>query len=269
MVRILTNRFIFLAFTLLFIKGALLANDNSPNIKSSVYSLSVLDISENPTKLQYIERNNLALSYTPSSFGLNGLNYNNIYGSFSTGELFHFVNYGGTFSDKFNRSNLSYSIGTKVVSRLTTSLTFNYSFMNIERFQSYDKIDINLNGIVELDSNLRAGFVFTNLLNSRYESESNTVRQEANFGLLYEVEDDFIIQVGTQIYLESTTGIMLGIAHNFEDWLNVGVSYLTNPQMLEGNLIIDTNNGFELIYDLNYHNYLGATHKFGLAYGFD
>lgn len=269
MVRILTNRFIFLAFNLLFIRGAILASDNSPNIKSSVYSLSVLDISENPTKLQYIERNNLALSYTPNSFGLNGLNYNNIYASFSTGELFHFINYGGTFSDKFNRSNLSYSLGTKLISRLTTSVTFNYSFINIEQFQSYDKIDINLNGIVELDSNLKAGFVFTNLLNSEYESESNTVRQEANFGLFYEVEDDFIIQVGTQIYLESTTGIMLGIANNFEDWLNVGVSYLTNPQMFEGNLIIDTNNGFEIIYDLNYHNYLGATHKFGLAYGFD
>jgi hypothetical protein len=221
--RTLTNRFIFLIITLCIIGNeVVIANDNSPNIKSSVYSLSTLDVSENPTKLQYTERNSIAFSYTPNSFGLEGLNYNNVYASFETGNFFHFATYGGTFSDNFNCSNISYSLGTKLISRLTTSVIFNYSFLNISDFQSYDKLNFNLNGIVELDSTLKAGFVFTNLLNNRYESESNTVRQEANFGLLYEIEDNFILQVGTQIYLESTTGMMLGLAHDFDKLLKSG-----------------------------------------------
>lgn len=268
--RILTNRLKILVITLcIFCQVVVIANDNSPNIKSVVYSVSTLDLVDNPTKLQFIKRNNVAISYTPNSFGLRGLNYNNIYTSFKTDSIFHFATYGGTFSDNFNRSNISYSAGTKLISRLTTAITFNYSFMNIENFQSYDKFDINISGIVELDDDLRAGFAFTNLLNDRYESESHTVRQEANFGLLYEIEDDFILQVGTQIYLESTTGMMLGAAHNFEDWLTASVSYLTNPQMIEGNIMIKTFDGLQIVYDINYHNYLGATHKFGLAYGFD
>jgi hypothetical protein len=49
----------------------------------------------------------------------------------------------------------------------------------------------------------------------------------------------------------------------------VGVSYLTNPQMIEANMILNINTGLEIIYDLNYHNYLGTTHKFGLAFSFD
>lgn len=243
--------------------------DIAPKIHYAVSSISINDFRDNPSKSYYSERNYIATSYIPSSFGLSELNQNSIAFSYHDSNFVHLVNLTGSFGNLFTLSNVGYSFGYNMFENFIPSLTINYSYLKIQNYNEYGHLTLDFSGVLKLDSNLKFGFSITNLLNSTLESNNNFTRQNALFGFEYKVTNDLSVHLGSEIRIENSTGIILGFINEFEDLGKIGISYSTEPEMIELNLLIDTFSDLFIIYNMNYHNYLGTTHQFGLGYQFE
>ena len=93
--------------------------------------------------------------------------------------------------------------------------------------------------------------------------------QKALFGFEYKMYKNFSFQIGTEIRIENSSGVLLSFIKEFEDFGILALSYSTEPQMVQFNLNMDMIDDFFLIYDMNYHNVLGVTNSFGVGYSFD
>lgn len=242
---------------------------NIPNIPFAVSTISINDIYNNPSKLYNVERNTIATSYVPSSFGLKELNQNSLFASFRDSSLLHYVKLSGNFSNLFTYSNASYSIGYRMLDNFIPAITINYSYLKIQNYNDYGNLTFNFGGLLILDNNLKFGFSISNLFNNSFESDKDISIQKALFGVEYGITDNFKVHLGTEIRIENNTGIILGFINEFDDFGKIGLAYFTEPEMIEADLLINTISNFFIIYNLNYHNYLGVTHQFGLGYQFE
>lgn len=243
--------------------------DLSPNISFPVSSISIQDISDNPSKLINIERNSIATSYIPSTFGLNELSNHSLNVSFKSDSVIHFVNLSGIFQELYTYSSLGYSIGYHIFENFTPTVSVNYSYLNIQNYNSFGNFTFDIGGILELNSNFNFGFAITNILNSSLEENNDVKKQRALFGLEYELYESFRFQLGTEIRIENSSSLIFSFIKEFDELGLMAISYSTEPQMLQFNLNIDTVDDFFIVYDMNYHNYLGVTNSFGLGYKFD
>jgi hypothetical protein len=241
----------------------------TPSIKLPVSNITPSDIVDNPSKIYYTERNNISTSYNPSSFGIKELNKNSLLVTYKDSSTIHLLSIDGSFGDKFTSSNLKYSLGLNLLKNFIPSVSFNYHYLQIQGFNSYSTLSVDMNGVLKLSEFLNFGFSLTNILNSKFEEYNSITKQSAIFGLEYKFEDDFIFHLGSEIRIESNAGLIIGFVKKFKNLGNIGISYNTNPQMLEFNTIFNISSDVGIIYRLNYHNYLGSTHHFGLGYQFD
>lgn len=232
-------------------------------------SISIQDVSDNPAKLTNIERNSIATSYIPSTFGLSELSNHNLNASYKHDSLIHFINVSGLFQELYTYSNFGYSIGYKAFDKFTPTLSMNYNYLNIKDYNSFGNLTLDIGGILELDPDFNFGFAITNILNSSLEENNDIKKQKALFGIEYKLYEKFRFQIGTEIRIENSSSIILSFIKEFDDFGLIAVSYSTEPQMVQLNLNINTIEDFFLIYDMNYHNYLGVTNSFGIGYSFD
>ncbi len=243
--------------------------DLSPRISFPVSSISIQDVSDNPAKLINIERNSIATSYIPSTFGLNELSNHNLNASYKHDSLFHFINVSGIFQELYTYSNFGYSIGYKAFDKFTPTISLNYNYLNVRDYNSFGNLTFDFGGILELDPNFNFGFAITNLFNSSLEDNNDIKKQKALFGIEYKLYENFRFQIGTEIRIENSSSVILSFIKEFEEFGVIALSYSTEPQMIQLNLNMNTIDDFFLIYDLNYHNYLGVTNSFGIGYSFD
>jgi hypothetical protein len=241
----------------------------SPRISFPISSISVQDISDNPAKLINIERNTIATSYIPSTFGLKELNSHFLNFSYGHDSLIHFVNISGIFQGIYTYSSLGYSIGYKAFEKFTPSITLSYNYINIKDFNSFGNISFDIGGVLELDKNLDFGFSITNIFNSSLESNNNITKQKALFGFEYKLHSEFIFQLGTEIRIENSSSVILSFIKRMEEFGNIGLSYSTEPQMIQFNLKLNALDDVQIYYDMNFHSILGVTNRFGLGYTFD
>jgi hypothetical protein len=243
--------------------------DLSPRISFPVSSISINDVSDNPSKLVYIERNSIASSYIPSTFGLPELSNHNLNASYKHDSLIHFFNVSGLFQELYTYSNFGYSICYKTFDKFTPSLTFNYNYLSIKDYNNFGNLTFDIGGILELNPDFNFGFAITNILNSSFEGNNDIKKQKALFGFEYKMYKNFKFQIGTEIRIENSSGVILSFIKEFEDLGILALSYSTEPQMVQFNLNMDMIDDFFLIYEMNYHNVLGVTNSFGVGYSFD
>jgi len=241
----------------------------SPRISFPVSSISINDVNDNPSKLINIERNSIATSYIPSSFGISELSNHRLNASYKHDSLIHFFNVSGIFQQLYTYSNFGYSIGYKIFDNFTTALSINYNYLNIMDYNTFGSVTFDLGGVLELDRDFNFGFAITNVLNSSFESNNEIKKQKALFGLEYKMYKNFKFQIGTEIRIENSSSVIFSFVKEFEDFGVTALSYSTEPQMIQLNLNINAINDFFLIYDMNYHNILGVTNSFGIGYTFD
>lgn len=268
---ILSRIFIYIALIFYLIQSDLISSqiEISPNIKSPISYINPNDIIDNPSKLYYIERNNVATSYIPSSFGINELNINSFIATYKDSSTFHLFAIDGSFGEKYNSSNLKYSFAYALFENFIPSVSVNYHYLLIPQFNDYNNVTVDFNGVLNLSEFLNFGFSLSNIFNSSFTSNNTITKQRALFGLEYQFEDDFRFHFGSEIRIENNAGLIIGFIKSFDNLGKIGLSYSTEPQMIELNTMIDIMNDFGMIYNLNYHNYLGITHQFGLGYEFD
>lgn len=240
-----------------------------PHIPNIVSSISISDYEQNPAKTLYNQRNNIALCYTPSAFGLSELNQNSLIATYGDSNLVHLARINGSFGNLFTYTNVSYSIAYNLFDSFAPFISMNYSYLKIKDHNDFGSLTFDIGGILELDKNLKFGFSISNLLNSSLETNPDFAKQNATFGLQYSFTNDFSMRLGTQIILESHSGLILGFIKDFDDLIKLGLSYLTEPEMIEANISFKSISNLRILYNLNYHNQLGATHQFGLEYQFD
>lgn len=268
---ILSRIFIYIALTFYLIQSDLISSqiEISPNIRLPISSINQNDIVDNPSKLYYTERNNVATSYIPSSFGINELNINSFITTYKDSSTFHLLAIDGSFGEKYTSSNLKYSFGYTLSENFIPSVSVNYHYLQIPQFDDYNNLTVDFNGVFNLSEFLNFGFSLSNIFNSSFTSNNSITKQRALFGLEYQFEDDFRIHFGSEIRIENNAGLIIGFIKSFDNVGIIGLSYSTEPQMIELNTMIDISHEFGMIYNLNYHNYLGTTHQFGLGYQFD
>jgi hypothetical protein len=243
--------------------------DLSPRISFPVSSISIQDVSDNPSKLINIERNSIATSYIPSNFGLNELSSHQLNASYKYDSLINFINISGIFQELYTYSNFGYSIGYKAFDRFIPTVSINYNYMNIQDYNSFGNITFDIGGTLELKPDFNFGFAVTNLLNSSFEENNDIKKQKALFGFEYKLYQNFRFQIGTEIRIENSSSIIFSFIKEFDELGVFAVSYSTEPQMIQLNLNMRTIDNFFIIYDMNYHNYLGITNSFGVGYTFD
>lgn len=243
--------------------------DLSPRVSFPVSSISINDVSDNPAKLMNIERNSVASSYIPSTFGLSELSNHNLNASYKHDSLVHFVNVSGIFQKIYTYSNFGYSIGYKAFDKFTPSLSLNYNYLIIKDYNSFGNMTFDIGGILELNPDFNFGFAITNILNSSFEGNNDIKKQKALFGFEYQLYKNFRFQIGTEIRIENSSSVILSFIKEFDRFGLIAISYSTEPQMVQFNLNMDMIDDFFLIYDMNYHNVLGVTNSFGLGYSFD
>lgn len=241
----------------------------APNIKSIVSNITPEDVLDNPSKMYYLERNSISTSYIPSSFGIKELNKNTLFAVYGDSTLFHSINIEGNFDTKFSSSNIKYSFGYKLFDNFVTAVSINHHYLSIAKYNDYNAFTIDMSGILELSDNLNFGYSITNLFNSSFISVNNITNQTALFGMEFKLDPNFSLQVGTEIRIENSSSVVFGFVKRFEDLGKIGLSYSTVPQMVELNLLAHIAGDFSIIYNLNYHSYLGVTNQFGLGYFFD
>lgn len=243
--------------------------DLSPRISFPVSSISIQDISDNPAKLTNIERNSIATSYIPSTFGLSELSNHNLNASYQYDNMIHFINVSGIFQDLYTYSNFGYSFGYKAFDKFTPTISLNYNYLKIKDYNSFGNMTFDIGGILELDPEFIFGFSITNILNASFEGNNDIKKQKALFGIEYKLYKNFRFQVGTEIRIENSSSVIISFIKEFDDFGLIALSYATEPQMVQLNLNMDMIDDFFIIYDMNYHNLLGITNSFGVGYTFD
>lgn len=267
MIRIITYFCLILFITLPKLYGQVLGL--SPRISFPVSSISIQDISDNPAKLTNIERNSIATSYIPSTFGLSELSNHHLNASYKHDSLIHFINVSGIFQELYTYSNFGYSIGYKAFDKFTPTISMNYNYLKIKDYNSFGNMTFDIGGILELDPDFNFGFSITNILNTSFEGSNDIKKQKALFGIEYKLYENFRFQVGTEIRIENSSSVIISFIKEFDDFGLIAISYATEPQMVQLNLNMDMVDDFFMIYDMNYHNLLGVTHSIGVGYTFD
>ncbi|MCB0701896.1 MAG: hypothetical protein R2863_03190 [Candidatus Kapaibacterium sp.] len=267
MIRIIIFCFVFLFYILPNLEAQIL--DLTPFISFPVSSVSINDVSDNPAKLMNIERNSIATSYSPSVFGLNELSNHSLIASFKHDSLVHFMNINGIFQQLYSYTSFGYGITYRIFDNFTPSLLLNYNSLRIRDYNSLSNFTFDIGGILELNKGFNFGFSVTNIFNSSLEERNDIKKQTARFGLEYELYDDFKVQLGTEVRIENSSGVLISFIKEIDSLGIAAISYASEPQMIQLDINLNTIDDFFLLYLLNYHNYLGVSHNFGVGYSFD
>ncbi|MES2764711.1 MAG: hypothetical protein V4642_02505 [Bacteroidota bacterium] len=260
----------FLKILLLFIAPFLLKAQQRnfiPNA-SGKSTLSELQFAQNPALFKNIDSSILAVGYTPSRFGLTELATSELlFGRRFTDELVIAAQISGLGNELYNEISGTIHASLKTTENLTLGAGAQLSRISFKNEESDFTAQFHAGAILELTDILNAGFSLKNVTRAEY-SESESVSQEADFGLGIEPFKNLFFDAGARILFNQSSGISLAASYKDFKYIHFSLAVLSNPRTAELQFAIPNFYNFTISGTAHYHDILGFSERIGIAYYF-
>ncbi len=230
-------------------------------------SNDVFSVFNNPSGTAQYNWREIGVYYSPSPYGLTELaNGCAVYsepfsfGTFSAGfriygyELYRETNFTISFSRKIADN---YFIGASVV----------YNNLKIENYGSDGTFTFDVGGLGYITSNLRAGFSVKNLTHSTYGNSSEQIPMVFDFGLSYDVINEFTINAAVQKEIDFKPSVRVGVEYLIIKYLALRAGFMNEPNSFSAGIGINYSL-FQIDYSIFTHTDLGLTHQVGVLIHF-
>lgn len=230
-------------------------------------SNDVFSVFTNPAGLAQYNWREFGVYYSPSPFGLSELA--NGFAAYS--EPFSFGTVGAGFSiygfDLYKETKITLSFSKNVTENIFIGLTTLYHNLKIERYGSSSTFVINIGGLAYITPDFRTGFSIKNITHSSIGDEKNQIPMIFDFGVSYDIMDEFTLNTALQKELDFPVSIKFGIEYLIIKYLSLRLGFQNEPNTFASGVGINYSL-FQLDYAVFSHQELGLTHQAGIRIHF-
>lgn len=237
-------------------------------INSSVGKTSITECSylQNPAQFSEADKTIVSFLISPSKFGINDLTpflamvstrfSENIISGAS------FFSIGNKLWNEFSFSVFSaYQIG----SQISIAADVQYTLVHIQDYSEENMLFLNIGSVIDISSELSAGFYLSNILRNKYSLVKNNVPQYGIFGIGYEPIENLSFDLDALIRINEKSGINFAGRYDFENIIKARLAYQTNPSAFEFAVSSLLWKKLRVYAGIYHHNTLGISQNFSIS----
>lgn len=211
------------------------------------------------------DHNVLSLMISPSIHGIESLNSISLFSSIKIGDFKPGILVSGIFNELFNENSISANLSYLLSDKLTLGSRISYNLIGVNNYSTESYISLDIGGIVSFGNELKTGFMLSNINGGSYTSNSENIFRTAAFAFGGNLDERFSGEFAVIIRNYDSSGLMLSAAYKvINNFLNLGIGYLTSPQTFQLNIGIETFDGFNLLLTINHQRQLGYNENYGI-----
>jgi len=238
------------------------------SINNSVGKTAITECSylQNPAQFKYADETIISFSISPSKFGINDLTpflamaCNRFSDKITAGTSFFSI--GNKLWNEFSFSAFSaYQFGDKI----SIAADVQYSRIHIQNYSEENLLFVNVGSVIDISSELSAGFYLSNFLRSNYSLSENNIPQYGIFGVGYEPIENLTFDLDAIIRINEKSGFNFAGSYNFENIVKARLAYQSNPSAIEFAASSFLWDWIRVYVGIYHHNTLGIAQNFSVS----
>ncbi|MBS1536867.1 MAG: hypothetical protein JST20_03880 [Bacteroidetes bacterium] len=243
---------------------------SAPSILSSTgqTALSEGAFAVNPALIGRIDSGFVAVTFVPSRFGMNELNFSGIIaGNKLSDRISTMVGVSG-FGTNSIYSELSAIAGIsgKIGDGLLLGGSAEYSRITVKDFPSSSKVEVNFGGLLIISKEVTASASFTNILRGSFGVDSKIIRQTVLIGMGATLSSSLWLDADAVVSLNQYSGISLAARYDITDYLKCRLAVSSAPRSAEVAVAFHPIEQLTLIVRGHYHDVLGISQQLSLIW---
>ena len=230
---------------------------------------SIYSITHNAAGLANITNFQLAIAYQPH-FMTNELRTQAAYlgipvkqvGALGVGVR----NYGIAHVSSFLTANMIY--GRNFGGVISTSLSANYHRYYVSNYVNDSAFSLDLGGLIKISEQVNIGLLFRNATFTKFKDDTEQyLPAEAAAGFLYNISKELSVATDAFYELEQGFSIRSGVSYAIAEVIMLRVGASSNPMQYFAGIGLHWQK-FQFDVSSSFHNRLGSSPQFALAYAF-
>jgi len=221
---------------------------------------------QNPAQFKYADETIISFSISPSRFGIIDLTpfiamlSNRFSDKITDGASFFSI--GNKLWNEFSFSVFSaYQFGKKI----SLAADVQYSRIHIQDYSEENLLFVNVSSVVDVSSELAAGFYLSNVLRNNYSLSENNVPQYGIFGIGYEPLENLTFDLDAIIIINEMSWFNFACSYDIEYIIKTRLAYPTNPSAIEFAVSSLLWNFIRVYASIYHHITLGISQNFSIS----
>ncbi|NOX18665.1 MAG: hypothetical protein GXO87_10355 [Chlorobi bacterium] len=252
--------FLLLFPPVLFAQADAAARQAAMSYSNVALSNDVFSIFNNPSGTAQYNWREIGVYYSPSPFGLSELA--NGYAAYSEPLSFGTVSAGFSIYgyELYRETNFVIAFSRNIANNFFIGASVVYNNLKIENYGGDAAFSFNFGGLGYITNNLRAGFSIKNLTHSTYGNQPDQIPMVFDFGLSYDVIDEFTINAAVQKEIDFKPSLRIGVEYLIIKYLALRAGFMNEPNSFSAGIGINYSL-FQIDYSIFTHTDLGLTHQ--------
>ncbi len=223
-------------------------------------SNDVFSIFNNPSGTAQYNWREIGVYYSPSPYGLSELA--NGYAAYSEPLSFGTLSAGFRIYgyELYRETNFAVAFSRKIADSYFIGISVVYNNLKIENYGSNGAFTFDVGGLGYITNDLRAGFSVCNITHSTYGNSSGQIPMVFDFGLSYDIIDEFTINAAVQKEIDFKPSVRIGIEYLIIKYLSLRAGFMNEPNSFSAGIGVNYSM-FNIDYSIFTHTDLGLTHQ--------